>query len=104
MRRARTVRGFAVYVWPALTSTERFWTKSRTETRPRFTDTLVPAAVSSVSQNVPRRIADARLPRVLKLPLPFAQSLLVLFAARAAWRELWKRPSNVSVVSARAFL
>ncbi len=98
------LRALATYFLPARTITVFFFTKSRTETRPRTTRVSVEAQRSSTSHLVPTTVAALCLPLVRNLPLPSPQSRRVLLAAamaRPAFGQL-SASTSVSVVSGRA--
>ena len=68
---------------PARTITVFFFTKSRTETRPRTTRVSVDVQRSSTSHFVPTTVAALCLPLVWNLPLPSPHSRRFFFLAAA---------------------
>src|ERR1044071_6943339 len=75
-----------MYLWPFLTTTVFFLTKSRTLTLPRATLVSVDVQRPSTSHLVPTTVAALCLPLVVKRPLPsphsrrFLTFFLALFA------------------------
>ena len=62
-------------------------TRSRTETRPRWTVTSVPSQRSWTLQRVPRTVAAAFRPLVRNVPLPSPKSRRTRFLER---RRFWE--------------